>query len=585
MRGGLVLAAGWTAVVNTAAVSGGSFATVGSAAAVATTAALLVPGAPWWAPPVVAAAAAGWFGWPFLFLLVIAVVDLAARRRVAWAVVLGVAALTLSALVGGSATLWVPQQFGSPLFLLLGVVVGLWSGSRRRLITALEEQVAQRDVERGLREEQARASERARIAAEMHDVLAHRLSLIALHTGVLEATSDSLPPKVAERAALLRTASTEALDDLRSVLTVLREPDPTDVEPPTTGDLDELVGAARAAGQEVGSSSRGRRRSSPPAPTRRPPRRPRGADQRPQARRRGGRRGGGDLRTAADHARPSAAPSAPGRALPQPIPATASSVCASGCTPSAARSRSARATASGSWASPSRPGRPRRRAGVGGDPMIRVMVVDDDALVRMGLVDLLETDPDLEVVAQAADGQQALDAASTRRVDVALVDVRMPVMNGIAATARLRALPHPPRVVVLTTFDVDEYVYRALAAGADGFLLKDTEPREILRAVHVVAAGSAILHPRPPAPSSTASTPAVARRRSRRRPAFVASRPARRRSSPSSVAARRTREVADELGMREATVKAHVSRILEALHVTNRVQAALVARDAGLGDP
>lgn len=251
MRGGLVLAAGWTAVVNTAAVSGGSFATVGSAAAVATTAALLVPGAPWWAPPVVAAAAAGWFGWPFLFLLVIAVVDLAARRRVAWAVVLGMAALTLSALVGGSATLWVPQQFGSPLFLLLGVVVGLWSGSRRRLITALEEQVAQRDVERGLREEQARASERARIAAEMHDVLAHRLSLIALHTGVLEATSDSLPPKVAERAALLRTASTEALDDLRSVLTVLREPDPTDVEPPTTGDLDELVGAARLAGQEV----------------------------------------------------------------------------------------------------------------------------------------------------------------------------------------------------------------------------------------------------------------------------------------------------------------------------------------------
>ncbi|GIL36281.1 hypothetical protein PDTK01_23560 [Phycicoccus sp. DTK01] len=251
MRGGLVLVAGWTALINTAAVSGGSFATAGSAAAVATTAALLVPGVPWWAPPVVAAAAAGWFGWPFLFLLVIAVVDLASRRRVAWAVALGVAALTLSALVGGPATLWVPQQFGSPLFLVLGVVVGLWSGSRRRLITALEEQVAQRDVERSLREEQARASERARIAAEMHDVLAHRLSLIALHTGVLEATSDSLPPKVAERAALLRTASTEALDDLRSVLTVLREPDPTDIQPPTTGDLDELVGAARAAGQEV----------------------------------------------------------------------------------------------------------------------------------------------------------------------------------------------------------------------------------------------------------------------------------------------------------------------------------------------
>ncbi|QKE83169.1 histidine kinase [Arthrobacter sp. NEB 688] len=251
VRGGLVLAAGWTAALNTAAVAGGSFATAGSAAAVATSAALLVPRVPWWAPPAVAAAAAGWFGWPFLFLLVIAVVDLAGRRRVAWAVGLGVAALALSAVVGGPATLWVPQQFGSPLVLVLGIVVGLWSGSRRRLITALEQQVTQRDVERGLREEQARASERARIAAEMHDVLAHRLSLIALHTGVLEATSNSLPPKVAERAALLRTASTEALDDLRSVLTVLREPDPTEVEPPTTGDLDELVAAARAAGQEV----------------------------------------------------------------------------------------------------------------------------------------------------------------------------------------------------------------------------------------------------------------------------------------------------------------------------------------------
>lgn len=243
--------AGWAAVVNTAAVSAGSFTTTGTAAAVTTTAALLVPRAPWWAAPVVAAAAAGWFGWPFLFLLVIAVVDLSARRRTAWAIGLCAGALALSALVGGAASLWVPQQFGSSLFLLLGVVVGLWTGSRRRLISALEEQVTLRDVERGLREEQARASERSRIAAEMHDLLAHRLSLIALHTGVLEATSDTLPPKVAERAGLLRTASTEALDDLRSVLTVLREPDRTDVEPPTTGALDELVGTARAAGQHV----------------------------------------------------------------------------------------------------------------------------------------------------------------------------------------------------------------------------------------------------------------------------------------------------------------------------------------------
>ncbi len=203
--------------------------------------------------------------------------------------------------------------------------------------------------------------------------------------------------------------------------------------------------------------------------------------------------------------------------------------------------------------------------------MIRVMVVDDDALVRMGLVDLLETDPDLEVVAQAADGQQALDAASTRRVDVALVDVRMPVMNGIAATARLRALPHPPRVVVLTTFDVDEYVYRALAAGADGFLLKDTEPREILRAVHVVAAGF--------------GDPPPLGRPHRHRPLPHRRWPGGARGASSRVVGdderggrRRARHArGDGQGARQPDPRGAPR--------DQPVQAALVARDAGLGDP
>ncbi|SEE30270.1 DNA-binding response regulator, NarL/FixJ family, contains REC and HTH domains [Streptomyces misionensis] len=126
--------------------------------------------------------------------------------------------------------------------------------------------------------------------------------------------------------------------------------------------------------------------------------------------------------------------------------------------------------------------------------MIRAMIVDD-ALVRLGLADLLDSDPEIDLVAQAADGLQAIERASAHRVDVALVDVRMPRMDGITATARLRALPHPPKVITLTTFDLDQYVYDALAAGADGFLLKDTDPAEILRAVHLVAAGSAMLHP------------------------------------------------------------------------------------------
>ncbi|MEV7022940.1 response regulator transcription factor [Kitasatospora sp. NPDC093558] len=214
--------------------------------------------------------------------------------------------------------------------------------------------------------------------------------------------------------------------------------------------------------------------------------------------------------------------------------------------------------------------------------MIRTMVVDDDALVRLGLVDLLAQDPELTVVAEAADGLQAVELAAARRIDVALMDIRMPRLDGIAATRRLRELPDAPRVIALTTFDLDEYVYRALAAGADGFLLKDTPPAEIARAVHVVAGGQGMLHP------------AAARRLIDRYHRTGAPRSLAARSRVAGLTPRETdvlRELADGLsnveiagvlGMRESTVKAHVSRILAALGVGNRVQAALIARDAGL---
>ncbi|RKN46907.1 response regulator [Streptomyces hoynatensis] len=217
--------------------------------------------------------------------------------------------------------------------------------------------------------------------------------------------------------------------------------------------------------------------------------------------------------------------------------------------------------------------------------MIRTMIVDDDALVRLGLADLLESDPGIELVAQAADGLQAVERAMAHRVDVALVDVRMPRLDGIAATARLRALPHPPRVITLTTFDLDEYVYNALAAGADGFLLKDSDPAEILRSVHLVAAGSAMLHP-------AAARRVIDRYHLVARPQAEAARDRLNRLTPRErdvlalVADGRTNaEIAAALGMRESTVKAHVSRILLALDVGNRVQAALLAHDAAAGRP
>ncbi|MFC9680142.1 response regulator [Streptomyces sp. NPDC056948] len=214
--------------------------------------------------------------------------------------------------------------------------------------------------------------------------------------------------------------------------------------------------------------------------------------------------------------------------------------------------------------------------------MIRVLIADDDALVRLGLTDLLDGDPGIEVVAQASDGLHAVEQATAHRIDVALVDVRMPHMDGITATARLRALPHPPRVITLTTFDLDEYVYDALAAGADGFLLKDTDPAEILRAVHLVAAGSAMLHPsaarrlidrfhRSGGAHATGARAAVDRLTPRERDVLAL-----------LAQGETNADIAARLGMRESTVKAHVSRILTTLEVANRVQAALLARDAGL---
>ncbi|WP_410873022.1 response regulator [Nocardia sp. A7] len=214
--------------------------------------------------------------------------------------------------------------------------------------------------------------------------------------------------------------------------------------------------------------------------------------------------------------------------------------------------------------------------------MIRVLIADDDALVRLGLADLLAGDDDVEVTAQASDGVHAVELATTHHIDVALVDIRMPRMDGITAIARLRALPHPPKVITLTTFDLDEYVYNALAAGADGFLLKDTDPAEILRAVHLVAAGSAMLHPR-------AARRVIDRfhRSDQRRIAAALARADRLTPRERDVLAllaqgETNADIAVRLRLRESTVKAHVSRILSTLDVTNRVQAALLAHDAGL---
>lgn len=222
-------------------------------------------------------------------------------------------------------------------------------------------------------------------------------------------------------------------------------------------------------------------------------------------------------------------------------------------------------------------------AAIGGG-RIRVMVVDDQALVRAGFRALLESDPGLDVVGEAADGAEALELAPAARPDVVLMDIRMPRLDGIEATRRLLADGDGPGVLVLTTFDLDEYVYAALRAGASGFLLKDTPPQQLLDAVRVIAAGEALLapsitrrliqdfagrdaSPRPDVPSLDLLT-------EREREVLV-----------QIARGLSNTEIAGALFVGEATVKTHVGRILSKLGLSSRAQAVAIAYESGLVVP
>jgi len=212
---------------------------------------------------------------------------------------------------------------------------------------------------------------------------------------------------------------------------------------------------------------------------------------------------------------------------------------------------------------------------------VRVLLVDDDALVRAGLRMILSSSEEMEVVGEAADGADAVATAQAHRPDVVLMDIRMPGMDGIAATSALRRLATPPHVIVLTTFQADEHVISALRAGADGFLLKDTAPTEIVNAVRLVAAGEAMLSPSVTRTllSHLGNDDMTDRRR------FAAQRLTsltdREREVATAVGSGASNaEVAASLFMSEATVKAHVSRLLTKLAVTNRVHIAILVHDA-----
>lgn len=213
----------------------------------------------------------------------------------------------------------------------------------------------------------------------------------------------------------------------------------------------------------------------------------------------------------------------------------------------------------------------------------RVMIVDDDPLVRSGLKLLLGGEPGLSIAAEAANGSAALDAHRSDPVDLVLMDLRMPVMDGIAATTALKAAEPAPAVIVLTTFDADDYVVRALAVGADGFLLKDTPPQQIVAAIGNVLDGQPALSPSVTAAlikqvvdsgqrsGSVVARDGIARLTEREREVAIAL------AKGASNA-----EIGAELYMSVATVKAHISHIFSKLGAANRVQVAIAVHDAGL---
>lgn len=213
---------------------------------------------------------------------------------------------------------------------------------------------------------------------------------------------------------------------------------------------------------------------------------------------------------------------------------------------------------------------------------LRVLIADDQTLVRAGFRAILESAGGIEVVAEAATGEEAVAAARTHPLDIALLDIQMPRLDGLDAAQQILRLPEPPRVIMLTTFDLDEYLYRAMRAGASGFLVKDTPREQLVAAVRTVAAGDALL------------SSAVARRLIER---FVTSESGPGRPRPAGLSPREievwkavarglsNHEIAAELYVSDATVKTHVARILTKLDARDRAQAIIAAYETGLVRP
>ena len=421
--------------------------------------------------------------------------------------------------------------------------------------------------------------ERTRIARELHDIVGHSVSVMTVQTSGVRRLLR--PEQEQEREALLAVERTgrEALAEMRRVVGALRDPEggPALAPQPSLSRIDTLVAHARETGLPVDLEIEGepvplpagvdltayrlvqegltnaikhacgeaRRRS---GPLRRRPRRDRGVRRRPGGRWRGRRRRrrtrpGGHARARVDLRRRARGGSACRGRVPAPSSAP------------------------------------------GGDMTLGVLIADDQALMRAGFRMILEAEPDLEVVGEATTGDEAVAEVGRLRPDVVLMDVRMPEMDGIEATRRLLDGNDGTKVVMLTTFDMDEYVYEAFRAGASGFLVKDVPPEQLIAGIRSVASGDALLAPsvtqrliqefvrRPP---NGVRTPPPELARLTAREVEVLRMMARGLSNA---------EIATELFVSETTVKTHVAHLLSKLGVRDRVQAVVFAYESGVVQP
>ncbi len=463
--------------------------------------------------------------------------------------------------------------------LLLGAVVRQRRSGERQL----EEQERRHSGERALLEE------RQRIARELHDVVAHHMSVIAIQAEAAPYKTADPPPELVESFGDIRASALAGLSELRRVLGVLRTGGQDTAPQPGLAELDALLDSARSGGVSVTVT-----RSGNPVPL------PEGVDLSAY------RIVQEALSNAMRHAPGSHVRAAPGLPSRRPGPRDMQ------------RRRPAGRPGPGGQRGPRRRGRrrprPGRHAGAhhdagrepgrgpdrrrrvpggrgpagepprGGGVTIRVLVADDQGMVRSGFSILLNAQPDIEVVGEAVNGQEAVTRAAELRPDVILMDVRMPVLDGLQATRQIAAADGAPKVLVLTTFDLDDYVYEALRSGASGFLLKDASAGELAEAVRVVAAGDALLAPgvtrRLIAEFARLGAPRAASRKHldglTDRETEVLGLVARGMSNG---------EIAAHLVVAEQTVKTHVSRVLMKLALRDRAQAVVFAYECGLIRP